>query len=94
MTADGKGVAAHAGTRLLAEMADFVGLTSALSDALAPTVRRKRRHDPGGSCSTAALTLADGGDYLSDLAVLCDQPALCSDHCDSSPERVSSGGDG
>ena len=53
MTADGKGVAAHAGTRLLAEMADFVGLTSALSDALAPTVRRKRRHDPGGSCSTA-----------------------------------------
>ena len=67
VTADGKGVAAHAGTRLLAEMADFVGLTSALSDALAPTVRRSRRHDPGRVLLDVALTLADGGDCLSDL---------------------------
>jgi hypothetical protein len=76
VTADGKGVAAHAGTRLLAEVADFVGLTSALSDALAPTVQRKRRHDPGRVLLDVALTLADGGDCLSDLAVLRDQPAL------------------
>ncbi len=76
VTANGKGVAAHAGTRLLAEMADFVGLTSALSDALAPTVRRSRRHDPGLVLLDVALTLADGGDCLSDLAVLRDQPAL------------------
>ena len=76
VSADGKGVAAHAGTRLLAEMADFVGLTSALSDAPAPTVRRKRRHDPGRVLLDTALTLADGGDYPSDLAVLRDQPAL------------------
>ncbi len=76
VTADGKGIAAHAGTRLLAEMADFVGLTSALSDALAPTVRRSRRHDPGRVLLDVALTLADGGDCLSDLSVLRDQPAL------------------
>jgi hypothetical protein len=76
VTADGKGVAAHAGTRLLAEMADFVGLTSALSDALAPTVQRKRRHDPGRVLLDVALTLADGGDCLSDLSVLRDQPNL------------------
>ena len=76
VTADGKGIAAHAGTRLLAEMADFVGLTSALSDALTPTVRRSRRHDPGRVLLDVALTLADGGDCLSDLSVLRDQPAL------------------
>jgi hypothetical protein len=61
---------------LLAEMAEFVGLTSALSDALAPTVRRSRRHDPGRVLLDVALTLADGGDCLSDLSVLRDQPAL------------------
>ena len=76
VTADGKGIAAHAGTRLLAEVAEFVGLTSALSEALEPTVRRKRRHDPGRVLLDMALTLADGGDCLSDLAVLRDQPAL------------------
>jgi len=76
VTADGKGVAAHAGTRLLAEMAEFVGLTGALSDALAPTVRRSRRHDPGRVLLDVALTLADGGDCLSDLSVLRDQPGL------------------
>jgi hypothetical protein len=32
VTADGKGIASHAGTRLLAEMADFTGLTDALSE--------------------------------------------------------------
>jgi hypothetical protein len=76
VTADGKGIAAHAGTRLLAEMADFVGLSGALNDALAPTVQRRRRHDPGQVLLDVALTLADGGDCLSDLAVLRDQPSL------------------
>jgi hypothetical protein len=76
VTADGRGIAAHAGTRLLAEMSDLVGLTSALSEALAPTVRRSRRHDPGRVLLDVALTLADGVDCLSDLCVLRDQPAL------------------
>ena len=76
VTADGKGIASHAGTRLLTEMAEFTGLTSALSEALAPTVRRARRHDPGRVLLDIALTLADGGDCLSDLSVLRDQPAV------------------
>ena len=76
VTADGKGIAAHAGTRLLAEMAEFTGLTGALSEALASTVQRARRHDPGRVLLDMALTLADGGDCLSDLAVLRDQPCL------------------
>jgi Transposase DDE domain group 1 len=76
VTADGKGIAAHAGTRLLAEVAEFTGLSDALSVALAPTVRRTRRHDPGRVLLDVALTLADGGDCLSDLAVLRDQPGL------------------
>ena len=76
VTADGKGIAAHAGTRLLAEIADFTGLTDALSEALASTVRRARRHDPGRVLLDVALTLADGGDCLSDLSVLRDQPGL------------------
>ena len=60
----------------MADMADFVGVTSALSDALAPTVRRSRRHDPGRVLLDVALTLADGGESLSDRSVLCDQPGL------------------
>jgi hypothetical protein len=76
VTADGKGIASHAGTRLLAEMAESTGLTKALSEAMAPTVHRARRHDPGRVLLDMALTLADGGDCLSDLAVLRDQPCL------------------
>ena len=76
VTADGKGIAAHVGTRLLAEMAEITGLNEAMSDALAPTVRRSRRHDPGRVLVDLALMLADGGDCLSDLAVLRDQPTL------------------
>jgi Transposase DDE domain group 1 len=76
VTADGKGIAAHAGTRLLAEMAEVTGLNEAMSDALAPTVRRSRRHDPGRVLVDLALMLADDGDCLSDLAVLRDQPTL------------------
>jgi hypothetical protein len=57
-------------------MADFTGLSGALSEALAATVRRSRRHDPGRVLLDVALTLADGGDCLSDLSVLRDQPSL------------------
>ncbi len=76
ITADGKGVASHAGTRLLAEMADATGLTDALSEAMAPICRRRRRHDPGRVLVDVALTLADGGDALSDIATLRHQPGI------------------
>ena len=76
VTSDGKGVAAHAGSRLLAEMAEATGLAAAMSEALAPTVRRRRRHDPGQVLVDLAVTIADGGDCLSDLAVFGNQPSL------------------
>jgi hypothetical protein len=76
VTPDGKGVAAHAGSRLLSEMAEATGLVEAMSRAMAPTVKRRRRHDPGQVLVDLAVTIADGGDCLSDLAVLRNQPAL------------------
>src|ERR1700676_2504049 len=67
VTADGKGVATHAGSRLLAEMADRSGLTDALSEALAPMCKRRRRHDPGKVIADLAVTIAGGGDALANL---------------------------
>jgi hypothetical protein len=47
VTADGTGVVSHAGTRLLADLADAAGLTPAFSDALIGLRRRDSGHDPG-----------------------------------------------
>src|SRR5437868_13351594 len=60
VTADGKGVASNVGTRLLAEMADNSGLTDALSEALAPMCKRRRRHDPGRVIDDRAGTVPRG----------------------------------
>src|SRR3989442_1019790 len=76
VTADGKGVVSHAGSRLLAEMADASGLTDALSEAMAPICKRARRHDPGRVLVDLAVTLRDGGDALSDLVTLRNQPGV------------------
>jgi hypothetical protein len=76
VTADGKGVTGHVGSLLLAEVADHFGLTATLSAAMAHTRRRRSAHDPGVVLAQLAVTLADGGDCLSDLATLRDQPDL------------------
>lgn len=76
MTADGRGVVSHAGVRLLADMAERAGVGADLGAALAPIVVRRRRHDPGDVLVDLAVTLADGGECVSDLKVLRDQPAL------------------
>jgi len=76
VTADGTGLASHAGSLLLAEMADRSGLTAGLSVAMADTRRRASRHDPGTTLAHLAVMLADGGDCMSDLAVLRNQPGL------------------
>jgi hypothetical protein len=69
---DGVGVVGHAGAALLRELADRVGLTAALGwrDP------QGRRHPDAAVLRDLAVMLADGGDCLSDLAVLRDQPAL------------------
>ena len=68
--ADGRGVVGHAGTRLLTDLADATGLADAMSDALAPLRRRASGHDPGRVALDVAVMLADGGEAISDLAVL------------------------
>jgi hypothetical protein len=76
VTGDGKGVASHAGSLLLAELADRVGLTGGLSVAMTHTRRRRSAHDPGVVLTQLAVMLADGGDCLADIAVLRQQPEL------------------
>lgn len=74
--ADGEGLVSHAGAYLLVELADRLGLTAALSEAMAPTRQRRCAHDPGVVLRDLAVAVADGGDHVSDLGVLRGQQAL------------------
>ncbi|WUX66636.1 IS1380 family transposase [Streptomyces sp. NBC_01429] len=73
VSADGAGMVGHAGARLLADLADVTGLTSAYSTALRPLRPRGTGHDPGRIATDLAVTVADGGQTITDLAVLRDQ---------------------
>ena len=70
---DGTGVVGHAGAALLVELADRLELTRALGWRAWGS---RRRHPEGAVLRDLAVMLADGGDCLSDLAALRDQPAL------------------
>lgn len=76
VSADGVGVVSHAGSRLLADLADRSSLTGELSDALALLRRLRARHDPGRVLVDLAVAIADGGECISDIAVLGDQVGL------------------
>jgi hypothetical protein len=76
VTTGGRGVVGHAGARLLADLAEATGLSSALSQALAPLRRRDSGYDPGRVAVDLAVMLADGGQAIADLAVLRGQPDL------------------
>jgi hypothetical protein len=76
VTTDGRGVASHAGSRLLADLAEVSGLTAEFGGALSSVRRRRAGHDPGRVLVDLAVMLADGGEAISDLAVLRDQPEL------------------
>jgi hypothetical protein len=77
VTADGSdATVSHVGAALLAETADRLGLTRALSCGLGGLRQRRSAHDPGGVVRDLAVMLADGGDALCDLRTLRDQPAL------------------
>ena len=73
VTADGTGQVGHAGSALLVGVADRIGLTRALSEAMAPTRQRRSAHDPGVVLRDLAVMLADGGECLADLGALRDQ---------------------
>ena len=74
--ADGTGLCSRAGTALLALVADRLGLTDGLGDALAGTRERQSGHDPGRVFCDLAVMLADGGRCVSDLAALAGQESL------------------
>lgn len=76
VSGDGRGVVGHAGARLLADVADATGLTSAFSDTLAGLRQRRGGHDPGRIAVDLAVMIADGGEAIADLAVLRDQADL------------------
>ena len=76
VSADGTNVVSHAGVRLLSDLADAVGLSGGLSIAMAPTKQRRRGHDRGHVLVDLAMSIADGGDAIADLAVLRNEPNL------------------
>ena len=76
VTADGAGVVSHAGTVLLAELADRVGLTAALSEATDGLRERRAGHDPGRVLVDVAVAIADGAVTISDVQALADQQGL------------------
>jgi Transposase DDE domain group 1 len=76
VVSDGEGLVSHAGVGLLAEAADRLGLTRALSGGLAVMRQRRGGHDPGRVVRDLAVMLADGGDCLSDLRAVRDQQPL------------------
>ena len=76
VTADGTGLVSHAGTALVAQVADKVGLTRALSLRLGCLKQRRRGHDPGRVIRDLAVMLTDGGECVSDLGAVRDQQAL------------------
>ena len=76
VTADGAGLVSHAGSALLAQVADKLGLTKALSLRLDGLKQRRRGHDPGRVIRDLAVMLADGGECVSDLGAVREQQAL------------------
>ena len=76
VSADGAGLVSHAGSALLAAVADRLGLTRALSLRLAGLKQRRRGHDPGRVIRDLAVMLANGGECVSDLGAVRDQEAL------------------
>jgi hypothetical protein len=76
VTADGEGFCSHAGALLLVNLADRLGLTKGLSEALAGTRQRRSAHDDGEVLRDLIVTLVAGGEHLCDLAALRDQPDL------------------
>lgn len=79
IVADGDRLTSRAGTALLVGLADRVGLTGALSEAMGGVRKRRSRHDPGRTLRDLAVMVADGGDCLADLRALRDQPTLFGD---------------
>jgi hypothetical protein len=76
VSADGVGVVSHAGSRLLADLADQTMLTAQLSAVFGHRAAAQTAHDPGRVLVDLAVVIADGGEAISDIATLADQAAV------------------
>ena len=76
VSADGTGVASHAGCELLRELAAATGLVGAWDRALIGTYSGLPFHFPGQVLADLAVSIADGATSISGLRSLRDQPAL------------------
>jgi len=80
VVADGQGICSHVGAALLGELADRLGLTAELGRRANRGVRAGA-YDRGQVLRDLVVMLADGGDCVSDLATLRDQPDLFGQVC-------------
>ena len=76
ITTDGTGVVSHAGTVLLAELADRTGLTAVLSEATDGLRERRAGHDPARVLVDVAVAIGDGAVTITDVQALADQQGL------------------
>jgi hypothetical protein len=76
IAADQSCLVSRSGSALVGELAALLGLETGLSGALAHLFRRRPQHDPGRVLIDLATALVDGGDCVSDLGALAEQPDL------------------
>jgi hypothetical protein len=92
---DGTGVVSHAGTVLLAELADRIGLTAALSEATDGLRERRAGHDPGRApsgcerygCNAARWSTCRGDRGCSPSSQAC-RPRACPGTRSCHPRRT------
>ena len=72
----GTGVVSHAGATVVLRAAEKTGLTSRLSEALAPWRKPLATHDPGKIIADLAVAVVIGGDCLADINQLRADPAV------------------
>lgn len=76
LVADARGLVSRSGTALVVELAGRLGVSASLSGALGHLHRRRPAHEPGRVLVDLAAMLLDGGECVSDLGALADQPEL------------------
>lgn len=72
--ATGDGVVSQGGGIILTEMLKTSGLTTGLAEVLEPWRKPFATHNPGKILTDLALSLATGGDFVSDIDRLRNHP--------------------
>ena len=76
IAADHEGLVSRSGSALVGELAARLGVERELSCGLGHLFKRRPRHGPGRVLVDLATMLVDGGDCVSDLGALAEQPDL------------------